>query len=226
MKRRLAALALLALYSFPAAAQRFGVVQADRLEYREHEDKVFWDIHARYGGDYHSVWLKAEGESNRSPAEYAELQLLYSRAWTAYLDLQFGLRVQEFSANRVAAAVAGMHGLLPYRINVDTAAFFSEHGDVSVRAEFARDIRLKGHLILQPRMEINIALDDAPEFGLSRGVSELAAGLRLRFEITPRIAPYVGASWHRVYGSRADFTRSAGETIEKATLLAGARFRF
>jgi copper resistance protein B len=56
------------------------------------------------------------------------------------------------------------------------------------------------------------------------GLAELAAGLRLRYEFSPRFAPYVGVSWQRNYGDTGDLLVSLGEPDESSRWVFGLRF--
>lgn len=226
MNRVLAALFGLALCTTVPAETPYGFVQVERLEYRQHPDNTLWDLQAGYGVDYHAFRLKTEGELDDGIDEYAELQLLYSRAWTAYFDLQFGIRFADFDGGEVTAAVVGVEGMAPYRVEIDAAAFVSEDGDLSMRAEFERDILLQRHWILQPRAEINIAFQDVPQIRIGDGVSDIVFGLRLRYEVNRKFAPYVGAEWARSFGDTADFIRALGLDSNTTTVLAGVRFWF
>ena len=139
---------MLAAANAIAAEPMYGFTQGERIEYVEAEEHLLWDLQGRYGGDYHRLWWKTEGTLADGSTEDAELQLLYSRAWTAYFDLQFGVRYEDFETDDRLSLVAGMQGMAPYRFEVDAAAFLSEDGDLSVRAEFERDLVLSNRLIL------------------------------------------------------------------------------
>lgn len=201
-------------------------VQAERVEYREAPGDSLWDLQGWYGSDLHKLWIKTEGHADGGDVDDAELQALYSRAWTAFFDLQFGFRVSDIGDGDVVSGVAGLQGMAPYRFEVDAALFVSEDGDVSIRAEFERDVFVTEQLILQPRAEIDVALQDAPELGVGSGISELSIGLRLRYEITRKFAPYVGIEHERSFGATADLQRAAGNDPDETTILAGLRFWF
>lgn len=225
MTCRRTALVVLLFASVPALAQhahmhdpRTVYTQGERLEYRDENDGVFWDLQGLYGGDYQRFVWKTEGSSANGDTDY-EVQLLYGRAWTAFFDLQFGLRYEETDAGDVASAVAGLQGVLPYRVESDVALFVSDHGDVTGRAEFEKDFLLTERWVLQPRAELDVALQDIPELGIDAGVHELSFGLRLRYEIARKFAPYVGLAWEKDYGDAA----AEGTTT---SVVAGVRFWF
>lgn len=203
----------------------FVFVQAERFEYREAPDDSLWDLQGWYGSDLHKLWIKTEGRADGG-VDDAELQVLYSRAWTAFFDLQLGVRVADIDDGDIVSGVAGLQGIAPYRVAVDAALFVSEDGDVSIRSEFERDVFLTEQVVLQPRAEIGIAFQDVPEIGIGSGVSALSIGLRLRYEVTRKFAPYVGIEHERSFGETADLLRASGIDPDETTLLAGVRFWF
>lgn len=226
MSRLVAGITVLALFSTVHAESYFGFVQAERLEHREASNDVLWDLQARYGGDYHRIWIKTEGVAHDGNVEHAEIQALYSRAWTPFFDLQFGVRVSEIDDGDLVSAVAGIQGMAPYRFELDAALFVSEDGDLSLRVEAERDLLLTRKLVFQPRTEITAAFQDVPEFGIGSGLSELNIGLRLRYEFTRKFAPYLGVEWHRNFGTTADLARLASAETSETSVIAGLRFWF
>ena len=72
-----------------------------------------------------------------------------------------------------------MQGLAPYWFEIDAAAFLSEKGDLTARFEAEYDQRITNRLILQPRVEFDLAAQDIPEIGVGSGLSSIEAGLRL-----------------------------------------------
>jgi copper resistance protein B len=206
-----------------------GKVLVDRLEYagRGGRDSYVWDAQAWWGGDIDKVWLKSEGEGSWGHrVERAEVQALWSHAIDPWFDIQAGVR-HDFSAGpeRTYFAV-GVQGLAPYWFDVELAAFVSEKGEVSARAEAEHDIRLTQRLILQPRLELNLALQDVPERRIGAGLDSAELGLRLRYEIAPQFAPYVGLSFGRAFGGSARFRRADGDDVGGWNALLGIRAWF
>lgn len=200
--------------------------QADRLEYQDHNSDWLWDLQGWVGGDYKKLWWKTEGELNGDNATQAELQLLYAKAISPYFDLQVGLRHDiEPDPNR-SFAVVGVQGLAPHWFEIDAAAFLSDDGDLSARFEAEYDLLLTQRLVLQPRFEINIGISDVPELGLGNGLRGTNFGLRLRYEIHRKFAPYIGLSWQKSYGETSDALLRAGEDDDFASFVVGARFWF
>lgn len=204
-------------------------VLVDRLEtvLESGRDGYVWDAQGWYGSDLDKLWIKTEGEGRfGGPAEEAELQVLWSRAVTPWFDAQAGVRYDFRPDPGRAHLVLGLQGLMPYLFEVDAAAFVSEEGDVSARLEAEYDLRVTQRLVVQPRAELELAVQDVPELGIGSGVNDLELGLRLRYEVVPELAPYVGLEWTRSFGETADFARAEGEDTSDMVFVAGATFWF
>lgn len=190
-------------------------------------DAYAWDAQGWHGGDLNKLWIKTEGEGRfGGRAEKAELQALWSRAFTPWFDVQAGVRYDFRPEPERAHLVLGVQGLMPYRFEVDAAAFLSERGDVSARLEAEYELLITQRLILEPRAEIEAAMQDVPGVGIGSGIGELELGLRLRYEIAREVAPYIGLQWERSFGETADFAREAGEDTSDLFLVAGVAVRF
>lgn len=194
---------------------------------RNGRDGYFLNAEAWYGGDINKLWLKTEieGGFGRSP-EQAEVQALYSRAIDPWWNLQAGVRYDFRPDPERAYLVLGIEGLAPYWLEVDVAAFVSHKGDVSARFEVENDLRLTQKLILQPRIEMDLAAQDVPEIGVGSGLSTAELGLRLRYEVRREFAPYVGVAYERAFGDTADFRRAVGEKAGGWNFLVGIRAWF
>jgi copper resistance protein B len=203
-------------------------LQADRFEYRLHEgrDDYLWDVQGYYGGDYDKFWFKSEGEGTFGrKLERAEVQGLWSHAITPWFDVQAGVR-QDLVGPARTHAVIGIEGLAPYRFEVNAAAFLSNKGDLTARAEAELDERITQRLILQPRTEVNLAAQDVPELGIGAGLDRIEAGLRLRYEITRQFAPYIGIEQEWKLGRSASYARAVGDDPSTTNLVGGVRLWF
>jgi copper resistance protein B len=197
----------------------------DRAEtrLRRGADGYALDAEAWYGGDIDKLWLKAEAEGGfGGGVEHAELQALWSHAIDPWFDVQAGVRL-DAEPDRRARLVLGVQGLAPYWIEVDAAAFLSDKGDVTARAEAEHDIRLTRRLVLQPRTELDFSLQDIPREQLGSGLTSAELGLRLRYELVPNFAPYVGLAFERAFGGTRRYQRLEGDQGGSWNLLAGLR---
>ncbi|HEV2745985.1 MAG TPA: copper resistance protein B [Allosphingosinicella sp.] len=204
-------------------------ILVDRLEARltDGRDGYAWDAEAWHGGDIDKLWVKSEGEGSFGEAPAAvEVQALWSHAVDPWFDLQAGIRYDFRPDPERAHLVLGLHGLAPYWFEVDGALFLSDQGDLSARLEAEYDLRISQRLILQPRLELNLAARDDAEIGIGSGLSTGEAGLRLRYELAPQFAPYVGLAHERAFGDTAGYRRAAGEPVAGWSLLAGVRAWF
>lgn len=209
---------------------RTGNVLIERFEARiapdGGEDGYVWDAQAFYGGDINRFVLKTEGEGEFGERlEEAEIQALFSRAIGPFFDLQAGVRFDPEPDTR-GHLVVGVQGLAPYMFHVDGALFLSDRGDLTARIEGEYDQLITQRLILQPRVEVELAAQDIPERGIGAGITKVEPGLRLRYEIEREFAPYIGIEYEAAIGETADIARAAGEDPDGIKLLVGIRAWF
>jgi len=203
--------------------------QAEQLEYRlkDGRESLNWDAQGWVGEDYNKLWIKAEGEKVFGGGlEEAEVQLLYSRMIADFWDLQIGGRYDIRPQPERGYGVLGVQGLAPYFFEVDAAGFVSNTGDVSARLKGEYELLLTQKLILQPSVELNLAVQEVEELGIGSGLTDVELGLRLRYEIVREFAPYIGVVWERKIGKTADFARQEGEDVDSLAFVTGIRFWF
>jgi copper resistance protein B len=208
----------------------FAVFKADRFEYqsREGEPVLLWDVAGWVGRDYNKLFLESEGTYSIDDEEIAEagVELLYGRTIASYWDLRAGIR-HDFrpDPDRTFAAL-GVQGMAPYWFEVEATAYLSEDGDLSAGLEVEYDLLLSQRLILQPRLETGVAVQEVEEYGVGQGFTDIELGLRLRYEIRRQFAPYIGVSWSRKLGETADLAEDENGDIETTSFVAGVRFWF
>lgn len=211
-------------------AEIFTAVDIEVLEYRvqDGKDLAVWEGEFRAGDDYNKVVLRSEGEYvvNGDNVESAEFQLLYRRLISDFYDLQAGARFDLEPNPDRAYAVLGIAGLAPQWIELEANLFLSEKGDLSARVEADTDFLLTQRLILQPKAEINFAFSDDHPTGIGSGFTTLETGLRLRYEITREVAPYIGVNWERKLGNTEDLARDDGEEYDSFAIVAGVKLLF
>lgn len=215
-------------------SQWFSSVLVDQLEYRMKEgaDTIRWDAVGWYGGDYDRLWIKTEGDWRTSGERggEAEAQALYGRLIAPFWDLQIGVRYDQYSGTGFDRSrsflVLGLQGLAPYWFDLEPALFVSQEGDVSARLTATYDILLTQRLALQPRFDIDAALQSAEKFGVGEGVNAIGLGLRLRYEVIREVAPYLGIHYLCRMGETADLARTSGDRAREMSLVAGMRFWF
>lgn len=211
--------------------QLYSFLLFDLLEYQggKNLDQLRWDVVGWAGGDYNRLWFKTEGDSAADKAT-VEFQLLYGRLIAPFWDMQAGIRHDRIygsgSADTRTFAVIGLQGLAPYWFDVEPWIAVSENGDVSARLTVEYDLLLTQRLILQPRVEIEAAVQKVERFGIGSGINDIDTGLRLRYEIRRDFAPYLGINWKRLVGQTAELARRDGEEVEKLSIVAGVRLWF
>jgi copper resistance protein B len=207
-------------------AYRFFLERAE-TRIRDGRDGYLVDAQAWYGGDINKFWVKGEVEGAwGEKVEHAEIQALWSHAIDPWFDLQTGIRYDPQPGSDRAHLVLGVQGLAPYWWEIDAALFLSNKGEVTARAEAEYDLRITQKLILQPRGEFDFSLQNIRELGIGAGLSQAAIGLRLRYQVSQLVAPYVGVEYERALGNSADFRRAEGEDADSWNLLAGIRMWF
>jgi copper resistance protein B len=210
----------------------------DVLEYRSrtagagsHSD-YRWDIEGWYGGDYHRLWFKSEGQQDTAfKADYhMDFQLLYGRFIWKYYDIQVGGRMetQAFRGGNVTRGlgVIGLQGIVPYNYEFESAIFIDQSGAVSARLSYTKDFLLTQRLILQGRFQTNLAIQRVEEFTTGSGLNNLEFGGRLRYEIRREFAPYIGVSLDRSFGETATLVRQEGGDPSQIRFMAGLRMWF
>ena len=62
--------------------------------------------------------------------------------------------------------------------------------------------------------------------GVGAGLTDVEAGVRLRYDIAREFAPYLGVQYERAFGETRDFRRDEGEAAGGWSFLAGIRMWF
>jgi len=169
------------------------VLDLAEVQLRKDGDTYRWEGEA-WSGDLNRLLLRSRGEGRWGGAlEKGEMQVAYSRAISPWWNLQAGLRQDIGAGPTHSHAMLAMEGLAPYRFDVLAALFVSDRGQVSARLETSVEERLTRRLVLQPRGEITVLAQQAQ-------ISGAEAGLRLRYEISRKVAPYVGVNWEWAAG--------------------------
>ncbi len=185
-----------------------------------------WGIDAWVGKDLEKFWIKSEGEKVDGKIAEAELQLLYSKAVSPYWDLQVGIKKDFKPTPTRQWAVVAAKGLAPYLIEVDASLFVGSSGRLGMRLDTEYEYMFSQQLVLSPEIELNAFAKDDEVTGTGKGLSNIEAGLRLRYELSREFAPYIGINWGKKYGNTATFASNEGEDVEDAQIVAGIRFWF
>lgn len=222
-------------------------VLANQLELQTNvsDRPINFEVLSWIGGDYRRLYVRAQGEQPTAIGRGGELQgdVMFGRLISPFWSAVAGVRVdtrpraplQNFAGGAVVSGSAanarvtrgmfaiGLVGLAPGWLELEPTLFVSQNGDVSTEVESSIDLLLTQRLILQPRAEINAAVQSVREFGVASGVNDVEFEARLRYEISRKFAPYVGVSWTRRTGGTAVLARSNGEPLAIGALSAGFR---
>ena len=226
----------LSILLFPGAVYAGGMdddplltmLVVEQLEIRETDgdNPLVWDAEGWVGKDLHKLWIKTDGEYVDERVEEMELQLLYSRAVAPYWDLQLGWRRDIRPTPERDWMAFGLKGLAPYFFDIDASLFVGESGRTAARLKAEYEVMLTQRLILAPEVELNLHGKDDSDTETGSGLSDIEAGLRLRYEVRREFAPYIGLNWTRLYGNTADFAREEGEDVDDLQMVLGVRFWF
>ena len=185
-----------------------------------------WDGQGWAGTDYDKLWIKSEGTLSNGALEDSQQQVLYSRAVTTYFDLQGGLRSDIDSRPTRNWAAFGIQGLAPYFFDLELTGFVSGAGHLAGKLQASYDLLITQRLILQPQIELNIYSKADPARLTGPGFSDIDTGVRLRYEFSRQLAPYIGVIYEGKFGQTANFVRQAGASTDDVRFAFGLRVWF
>lgn len=207
---------------------RVGMLMIDRLEYVHTADgnSGALDGQAWYGGDLDKATLKFEGDARGGRVTDARVEALWSHAVSAFWDTQLGVRHDGGDGPSREWAAFGVQGLAPYWFDVQATVYAGTAGRTAARLDVEYEVLFTQRLILTPKFELNAYGKDDPARGIGRGVSDAGFGMRLRYEVRRRFAPYIGVTWTRRFGTTADLARAGGEGVSTYAWVAGVHMWF
>lgn len=211
-----------------ADEHRFGSLLMDRFEAvrSNGNTSTAYDLQAWYGHDFNRVVFKAEGEYDHGEFEEASTELLWGHAVAAFWDSQLGVRYDSGEGPNRSWLAFGVQGLAPYWFEIDATGYVGDEGRTALSLEAEYELLLTQKWILQPRIEAELYGKDDSERGIGSGLSEITAGVRLRYEIRREFAPYAGVEWAGKFGGTKDMVRAAGGDTSESRIVAGLRFWF
>lgn len=209
-------------------AGAYSFVQIDQLEaWQEHDETgVEWELRGWVGGDLHKAWVRSEGERFAGRTESADLELLYGRAVARWWDLVAGVQHDFSPGDSQTFAGIGVIGLAPYKFEVEATAYVGDSGQTRANLEAEYELLFTNRLVLQPLVEITLHGKDDEARGIGAGLGTAEIGLRLRYEFTRKLAPYVGVVYERAFSQTADLRRAEGENADDTRVVAGVRTWF
>jgi len=190
------------------------------------DNELRWDGEGWIGTDINKLWVKSEGFSDGTTLSDGDHEALYDRPipHIRYFDAQAGVRADLDSGPHRAWAAFGIEGLAPLFFEFAPTFYIRNGGRVAGRVTGSCDLLLTQRWILQPEAELNFYSKDDPARQIGSGFSDLDAGLRLRYEVNRKFAPYVGFAYNGKYGNTASYSRKVGEATYGSQFVFGLRF--
>ena len=112
-------------------------------------------------------------------------------------------------------------GLAPYFFETRTSLLVGQWGNVGLRFDAEYEALFTQKLILTPSIAIDAYSKDDLSMGLGKGLSNITAGMRLRYEIKREFAPYIGVEWSKNFGNTADIS-----PLNESYVVGGVRIWF
>ncbi|WAW87761.1 copper resistance protein B [Xanthomonas citri pv. malvacearum] len=185
-----------------------------------------WESRAWIGGDVDRLWLRSEGERHDGRTESASLEAFYGHAISPWWDVLVGARQDIGAGEHRSWAAFGVQGLAPYKFETEATLYVGTGSRAALRLEGEYEVLLTNRLILQPRVEADIALTDDNRRGIGSGLEQVELGLRLRYAITRRFAPYIGWVHSRSFGDSAQRAAMDDIPARDSRFVAGVRVWF
>lgn len=184
------------------------------------------DAQAWVGGDIDKLWFKVDGERENGRLGATRTEALWNHAIATYWGSQAGVRHDFGGGPGRTWAALGIQGLAPYWFDVQATAYIGQGGRTAMRFETEYDLLITQRLILQPDVKVDLYGRNDPERGIGSGLSDVEAGLRLRYEFSRKFAPYIGVAWNKKFGNTASYARDSGSAVKETRVVAGIRVWF
>jgi len=199
----------------------------NQLEGRFGDSQSFrWSGEAWAGTDSDRLWLRSEGLLSDGLLSDGQLELFYARPLTTWFNVMAGGRYDLDSLPGRGWGALGIEGLAPLFFRIGVTGYVSGDGHFAAKLEGSYDLLITQRLILQPQIEMNLYTRDDPARHIGAGLAEIDAGLRLRYEITRKVAPYVGITYTGKFGRTADLARADGSPTNEIRFAFGIRAWF
>lgn len=178
------------------------IFMADQIEYHTGNENTFtWDAYTYIGYDIHKLYIYTEGEKRKyQSSSESENQIVYSRAIYPYWDLQFGVDYDKAGESEQTWGVIGVQGLAPYFFEIRAVLLLGKQGSIGLRTDIEYEALVTQKLILTPSISFSAYSQNNEEMERGKGLSNLTAGMRLRYEVIREFAPYIGIEWNKNFG--------------------------
>jgi copper resistance protein B len=153
------------------------------------------------GTDFDRLWWSTEGERAGGAFGDADAMLLYGKYVRRFWDLVIGYR-QDIEPTVQGYLGFGLMGLAPYWFEVSLLGFVSQRGRPSLRFEADTDLFITQRLVLQPSGYVDWLITSDNALDKAPGANTVELGMRIRYEIRRKFAPYLDLTWVKEKGLR------------------------
>lgn len=204
-------------------------VDAEKLELA-HDDLAQqnsgqYELKFWYGNDYNRLYLNTSGEFAQNDLEQASTSLMWWRPFSPYWNSTFGLKQDYVAENTDQTWLGfGISGLAPYWFDVEASVYGALTGQSQLQLNASYDLNISQKWVLQPEVELLAYGKTDVQHRYGAGLAEIKSGLRLRYEITPQFAPYIGLEHERFVGKTAKLYKDLEDDRSSRKILLGLRF--
>jgi copper resistance protein B len=184
-----------------------------------------WDGEGWIGTDLNKLWVRSEGFADRTGVSDGDIEAFYDRPLPKlrYFDWQAGIREDVDSGPGHTWAAVGIQGFAPYLFEVAPTFYIREGGNVAGRVTVFYEVLFTQRLVAEPEAEVDMYSKDDSSRGIGSGLSTLDTGVRLRYEFSRKVAPYIGFAYNAKYGNSAMYARRAGLSASEPQFIFGIR---
>nr|WP_254908039.1 copper resistance protein B [Sphingobium sp. GW456-12-10-14-TSB1] len=201
-------------------------VLIDELEFATGNEGqgIGWTVQITNGTDNDKLWLRSQGLKNSRDRldRESSVEAMWWHSSGPFWGTLLGVR-QDLGKGATTWLAAGVEGLAPYWFEVQLTGYVGDDGRLAARAKASYEILFTNRLILTPQVESNFYSKRSTERELGGGFSNIELSGRLRYELSRKIAPYVGFVWERALGGTADFRRAESESPVERRVVVGVR---
>jgi copper resistance protein B len=164
----------------------------------------------------HVLFNQFEGRTNGSDNELR----WDAEGWVGTDMNRLWIKSEGFAGNGTVSD--GDHEVL-YDRPIPHTRYFDAQAGVRADVDGSWDLFLTQRWVVQPQAELNFYSKDDPARQTGSGLSDIDAGIRLRYEITRKISPYVGWAYEGKYGNSAVNSRESGGATSNSNFVFGLR---
>ena len=211
------------------SSPNFWSLDAEKLELA-HDDlhqqtSGQYELKLWYGNDYHRLYLNTSGEITSDDLEQASTSMMWWRPFSTYWNTTLGFK-QDYLADSADQTWlgGGIHGLAPYWFDIEANLYGTTKGNSQLEFNASYDLNISQKWVLQPEIELLAYGKTSIEHRYGAGLAEIKTGLRLRYEITPQFAPYLGFERERFVGKTARIYQNLEANTGSSKIILGLRF--